>query len=193
MEIDWNYWLTLVGLAVGLAMDAFAVAIAVGLGLATVTQRHVFRLGFHFGFFQFMMPIIGWLAGSQLAGYIGNYDHWVAFALLGYVGGKMLYEAHADEESEPDAADPTRGLRLITLSVATSIDALAVGMSMALVGESVWIPSVVIGIITAGLTAIGISFGSRIGSRWGRWAETIGGLVLIFIGIRLLVGHLMDA
>ncbi len=177
-------WLALLGLSVGLAMDAFAVSVAVGMTVDAVTPRHVFRLGFHFGLFQFMMPIVGWLAGEQLAPYISEYDHWVAFALLGYVGGKMLWEARGEKNAEA-ARDPTRGLRLITLSVATSIDALAVGMSMAFMGVSVWIPSVVIGVITATLSAIGITFGGQIGSRWGRWAEVVGGTVLILIGLRV--------
>jgi manganese efflux pump family protein len=177
---------SMLGISVGLAMDAFAVAVAAGLVIETITPRHVFRLAFHFGLFQFMMPIVGWLAGSQLAGYIHPYDHFVAFALLAYVGGKMLVEAWTKRDAN-DANDPTRGLRLVTLSVATSIDALAVGMSMAFLGVSVWLPSVVIGIVTACLTAVGITFGSRIGGRWGRWAETAGGLVLILIGFQSLL------
>jgi putative Mn2+ efflux pump MntP len=182
-------WLALLGISVGLAMDAFAVAIATGLSLGTVTPRHVFRLAFHFGLFQFLMPIIGWYAGSQLAGFIQQYDHWVAFVLLTYVGGKMLWEAFESQEAENQ--DPTRGLRLLTLSVATSIDALAVGLSLAMIGVSIWIPSVVIGVITAGLTALGITFGNRIGARWERWAEILGGIVLLLIGIRILVSHLL--
>lgn len=178
-------WLELIGISVGLAMDAFAVAVATGMALQQVTSRHVFRLGFHFGLFQFMMPIIGWLAGQTLAGQFHDYDHWVAFGLLCYVGGKMLWEAWFGEDSGPEN-DPTRGLRLITLSVATSIDALAVGVSMALLGVSVWFPSVVIGVITAALTSIGVTFGGRIGSRWGCWAEVAGGLVLILIGFKVL-------
>ena len=184
--------LALLALSVGLAMDAFAVAVAAGLTLGQVTPRQVFRLGFHFGLFQFMMPIVGWLAGEQLTVYIEAYDHWVAFALLGYVGGKMLCEAFVQKEPN-DTSDPTRGLRLVTLSVATSIDALAVGMSMALWGVSVWMPSVVIGVVAAAMTAVGITFGSRIGSRWGRWAEVAGGTVLVLIGLRLLVSHLSGA
>jgi manganese efflux pump family protein len=178
-------WLAILGLSVGLAMDAFAVAVATGMTLDSVTPRHVFRLGFHFGLFQFMMPIIGWLAGEELSARVGDYDHWLAFALLAGVGGKMLWEAHCEKDADT-GNDPTRGLRLLTLSVATSLDALAVGMSMALVGVSVWIPSVVIGIVTATLTATGIVFGGRIGSRWGRWADLAGGIVLIVIGIKVL-------
>jgi manganese efflux pump family protein len=179
-------WLSIIGLSVGLAMDAFAVAIAAGMSIETVTPRHVFRLGFHFGLFQCIMPIAGWLAGRQLAAEISRYDHWVAFGLLGYVGGKMLWEARTAKNAWT-ASDPTSGLRLIVLSVATSIDALAVGVSMAMIGVSVWLPSVVIGVITAALTAIGITFGGRIGTRWGRWAEVAGGIVLILIGTKVLL------
>lgn len=183
-------WLSTIGLAVGLAMDAFAVSIAAGLALKTVTPRHVFRLAFHFGLFQFMMPVVGWLAGSTLAAQIGGIDHWLAFGLLGFVGGKMLWESRGEDSAEQNG-DPTRGLKLLTLSVATSIDALAVGMSMAFVGVSVWVPSVVIGVITAALSAIGVFFGARIGSRWGQWAEVLGGGVLILIGLKILTEHLL--
>jgi len=179
-------WLSMLGIAVGLAADAFAVSIVAGLTLRAVTPRHVFRLAFHFGLFQFLMPILGWFAGDALAGYIHEYDHWVAFALLCYVGGKMLWEARCQKKAE-SAADPTRGLRLVTLSVATSIDALAVGISMAFIGVSVWFPSAIIGLVTATLTSCGILFGSRIGSRWGQWAEIGGGIVLILIGFKVLV------
>jgi manganese efflux pump family protein len=180
-------WLSLLGIAVGLAMDAFAVSIAAGLAVSSVTPRHVFRIGFHFGLFQFMMPVIGWLAGTQLAAYFGRYDHWVAFALLVYVGGRMLWEARSEKKAEESGRDPTRGMMLVTLSVATSLDALAVGMSMAMLGVRVWIPAIVIGIVTAALSAIGITFGGRIGPRWERWAEAAGGIVLILIGFKILV------
>ena len=114
----------------------------------------------------------------------------MAFALLAYVGGKMLWEAREKKSrrESPPGNDPTRGLKLLTLSVATSLDALAVGMSMAFLGVSVWFPSVVIGVVTATLTAIGITFGSRIGSRWGHWADIAGGVVLILIGFKVLLG-----
>jgi manganese efflux pump family protein len=179
-------WIALLGLSVGLAADAFAVAVAAGLVIDTITPRHVFRLGFHFGLFQFMMPILGWLAGEQLATHLGDSSRWLAFALLGYVGGKMLWEARGEKNDEA-AKDPTRGLTLLTLSLATSLDALAVGMSMALLGVSVWLPSVVIGLVTATLTAVGVALGGRIGSRWAHWAEAAGGVVLILLGLKLLL------
>ncbi len=181
--------LDLLGIAVGLAMDAFAVSIAAGLTLAPVSPRQMFRLAFHFGLFQFMTPILGWLAGKELAPHIGAYDHWVAFGLLGLVGGKMLLEAGRQKEPN-DKADPTRGLMLVTLSVATSIDALAVGLSMAFLRDSVWTAAVAIGLMAAALSAVGIGFGGRLGRSWGRWAEAAGGCLLLLIGVRILAGHL---
>jgi putative Mn2+ efflux pump MntP len=137
------------------------------------------------------MPVLGWFAGTQLAAYISSYDHWLAFGLLSFIGGKMLWEARSDEE--PDCrTDPTRGWMLITLSLATSMDALAVGLSMAFLRVSVWFPSVIIGLVAAVLTAVGIrlgSFGNRFGRRWGHWAEIAGGLVLLAIGLDILLSH----
>jgi putative Mn2+ efflux pump MntP len=176
-------------IAVGLSMDAFAVSIATGLNLEEVTPRHAFRMAFHFGLFQFLMPVIGWLAGSQLAGYINHWDHWIAFGLLAFVGGKMLWESRQLKENR-SASDPTRGVMLVTLSIATSIDALAVGLTMAFLGVSVLLPSVVIGLVTALLSSFGIRFGAKIGSRWSRWAEVGGGIVLILIGLNILRSHL---
>lgn len=190
--------LNIFAIAVGLSMDAFAVSIATGLGLAKVTRRHVFRMAFHFGLFQFMMPVIGFFAGSYLAGSIKQYDHLVAFGLLSFVGGKMLWEARQLKE-ERIATDPTRGAMLVTLSIATSIDALAVGGGMAMLrtpetnlGVSLWLPCVVIGVVTGFLSMVGILFSGRIGSRWSRWAEIVGGVVLILIGLNILRSHLMS-
>ena len=182
-------WLNLLGISIGLAMDAFAVSIAAGLVLAPATRRQTFRLAFHFGLFQFMMPILGWAAGRGLVEYIAPLDHWLAFGLLMFVGGKMLWEARGEKETR-DSVDPTRGLMLVTLSVATSIDALAVGLSMAFMRVSIWVPSVVIGLVAAALSAVGISFGSRFGPRLGSWAEIVGGCVLLLIGVRILFSHL---
>lgn len=179
-------WLNIIGIALGLAMDSLAVAVATGVALPKITHRHVFRLGFHFGLFQFMMPILGWLAGRTISDYIGAAAPWIAFALLTFVGGKMLWEAwHAKEAHQ--RPDPTRGWLLVTLSVATSIDALAIGLSMAFLRVSILAPSVVIGVVAAALTAVGIVFGGRIGPRFGRVADIAGGLVLIGIGVKALV------
>ena len=132
------------------------------------------------------MPIVGWLAGKQMAAAIRPYDHWLAFALLMSVGGKMLWEAIKGEKDAEATSDPTRGLTLLTLSIATSLDALAVGLSMAFLRVSVWVPSVVIGIVTASISSLGISLGSRIGSRWEYWTELAGGIVLILTGLEVL-------
>jgi putative Mn2+ efflux pump MntP len=169
-------------------MDALAVAIATGLTLPRVTYRHVFRLSFHFGLFQFMMPVLGWLVGRTVAGYINAYDHWIACALLSFIGGKMLWDVYNDHDAGA-RDDPTRGLLLVTLSVATSIDALAVGLSLAFLEVSIWLPSIVIGLVAGLLTMLGIRFGSRVGGRFDKWAEVLGGLVLIGIGLRILISH----
>jgi len=182
-------WIETAGIAVGLAMDALAVAVGAGLALKRLTFRHVFRLAFHFGFFQFLMPVVGWLAGRTVEAHIRAYDHWVAFGLLAFVGGKMLWEARSKEE-KAEEGDPTRGWMLVILSIATSIDALAVGLSLALLNVSIWIPSVVIGIVCAAFTTLGILSGARVGRRFGRWPEVIGGLVLLGIGVKILASHL---
>jgi len=179
-------WLTVLGIAVGLAMDAFAVSIVAGLTIERLTGRHVFRLAFHFGLFQFMMPVLGWLAGRSVAEYVDPYDHWVAFGLLVSIGGRMLWEARSSRRARA-RRDPTRGWTLVALSTATSIDALAVGLSMAFLGVAIWLPSVVIGIVAAAMTWVGICFGSRLGRSGGRWAELLGGLILIAIGARILI------
>jgi putative Mn2+ efflux pump MntP len=182
-----NFWY-LIGIAVGLAMDAFAVALASCCRVTRVSAGHVARLALAFGFFQFLMPVLGWLAGRGLSGWLTAIDHWVAFALLGMIGAKMLWESFRPPEGT--AQDPTRGWTLLTLAIATSIDALAVGLSLAFLELSIWGPSIVIGIVAAIITAIGAVFGSQLGRRFGVWAERFGGLVLIGIGARILVSHL---
>ncbi len=170
-------------------MDAFAVAIAAGLSIERLTWRHVLRLAFFFGFFQFAMAVLGWLGGRTISVYISTYDHWIAFGLLAVIGGKMLWEAWSGKVPEGHS-DPTRGWTVIMLSVATSIDALATGMSMAFIGVAIGLPSVVIGVVAAAMTVIGIRFGSRIGRKGGRLAEVLGGVVLISIGLQILISHL---
>jgi putative Mn2+ efflux pump MntP len=183
------YWITILGIALALAMDAFAVSVAIGLKLNHLSVRHVFRLAYHFGLFQFLMPVLGWYLGQQVAPLIASVDHWIVFCLLALIGGRMLVEACREAPREAQR-DPTRGWSLVTLSVATSIDALAAGIGLAFLGESIWIPSATIGCVTAALTAIGIRFGRRLGRRWGRRAEAVGGCVLILVGLRILVTHL---
>lgn len=169
-------------------MDALAVAIAAGLVIPRLTYRHIFRLSFHFGLFQFLMPVTGWLAGRTIEGYIRPYDHWLVFGILAAVGLKMLWESRIHRDSE-NRDDPTRGWLLVGLSIATSLDALAVGLSLAFLKVSIWTPSLVIGIVAAALTLLGICFGNRIGRRFGKLAEAFGGVVLIAIAVHVLAAH----
>jgi putative Mn2+ efflux pump MntP len=182
--------LTLIGIAIGLAMDAFAVSIAVGLTLKQVSPRQTFRLSYHFGLFQALMPIIGWLAGRSLVEWIAPVDHWLAFGLLTAIGAKMIYEAVTEKDEDAEQKDPTKGASLVLLSVATSIDALAVGLSLALLGVDIWYPALVIGLVALAFTAVGLHLGKRFGAHFGKRMEILGGLILIAIGVRILVEHL---
>ncbi|NLT44362.1 MAG: manganese efflux pump [Thermotogaceae bacterium] len=175
--------------ATGLALDAFAVSICTGISLEDVTHRHVFRVSFHFGLFQFGMPIIGYLLASSFRNYIMDFDHWIAFILLGIIGGKMLLESF-DGKEEASCKDRTRGLTLILLSIATSIDALAVGSAYAFLGKRIILTAVMTGFITAMLSALGIKGGQRLGQKFGKLMEAVGGIVLISIGTKILFEHL---
>ena len=181
---------SLLALACALAMDAFAVAIAVGIVLKKANPRQTFRLAWHFGLFQALMPVAGWLCGKTISGLVRAYDHWIAFALLAAIGGNMIREALMDEE-ERQETDATRGWSLIILSVATSIDALAVGFSMSLLNTPIVVPAVIIGLVAAGFTAAGLHLGRLMasGKRLSRYAEIIGGLVLWAIAINILHEH----
>ena len=182
--------LTLIGVAVGLAMDAFAVSIGAGLTLKTVDARQTLRLAWHFGLFQALMPIIGWLAGLSVERWIAPVDHWIAFGLLAVIGGKMIHEALKDDDEETRRGDPTKGWSLVLLSLATSIDALAVGLSLALLDVSIWWPAVVIGLVAGAFTTVGMQLGKRFGALLGRRMESVGGIVLIAIGVKIVVEHL---
>ncbi len=176
------------GIAFALAMDAFSVALATGLSLPRLTGRHLFRLGWHFGLFQALMPILGWYAGRLVHSWIERYAHWVAFLLLVGVGLHMIREAfHGDDETE-SPRDPTRGWSLVMLSVATSIDALAVGLSLSALGVAIWQPALVIGLVAGILTVAGMLLGRRVGQIWDK-LEILGGIVLLLIGLRILIEH----
>lgn len=173
-------------------MDAMAVAIGTSAILRGVTPRQVFRLAFHFGLFQALMPVIGWALGFMAAEHIRAYDHWIAFGLLLFVGGRAIWEAvFGEKDHDGPRRDPTRGLSLILLSLATSVDALAVGLTFAMLDIQVWYPALVIGMVAGTLTVVGMVFGARLGSRFGRVMEVLGGLVLIGIGLKILVDHII--
>ncbi len=180
--------LAVLGIALALAMDAFSVSLVVGSTVSPLTRRHFFRLAWHFGLFQFLMPLIGWLAGISAERYIAGYDHWVAASLLLIVGGRMIWSVLRPEE-ENLKGDPTRGMTLVMLSVATSIDALAVGVSLAALRVSIWQPAVIIGIVCGVLTLIGMKIGARLGRMFGGIIPLIGGLILCGIAVKIVVEH----
>ncbi len=182
--------LTLIAIAVALAMDAFAVSIAVGISLKQVRPRQAFRLSFHFGLFQALMPLLGWSVGVQLRDFIESYSHLIAFALLAYVGTNMIREAFSeDEDEDTHKKDPTKGMSLVMLSVATSIDALAVGFSLSLLKLSIIFPVIVIGFVALGFTLLGLFLGKKAAgvSFISKPAEILGGIVLWGIGIKIIL------
>jgi putative Mn2+ efflux pump MntP len=182
-------FLNIVAIAVALAMDAFAVAIASGVRLKRVSFRQFFRLAWHFGLFQAMMPVIGWTAGLTVRDTIERFGHWVAAGLLAYVGLNMIREAFKLEEDARRQKDPTRGLTLVMLSVATSIDALAVGLTISMLKISIWTPALVIGLVAGLFTVLGLYLGKSVGSaeRLSPIAEVLGGVVLLGIAIKILI------
>jgi len=191
--------LTLLALAVGLAMDAFAVSIALGVSLPRVRTNQALRLALAFGGFQFLMPVVGYLAGKSVAGqaWVADYDHWIAFGLLAALGAKMVRDAGATDEDEAPGptgeADPTKSPRLVVLAIATSVDALAVGLSLALLRVTILLPSSIIGLTAAAFAIAGVHLGHRLGHHLEKRAEVVGGLALIAIGLRILLEHLFGA
>lgn len=186
-------FVTLFAIAVALAMDAFAVALATGICLGRARPVQTLRMAAAFGLFQGLMPVAGWVLGLTVRQYIETYDHWTAFAMLALVGGKMLWEGLSGNADDPgcEPKDPTRGGQLLLLAVATSIDALAVGLSFAVLGEPIALPALVIGAVCFALTALGVKIGclARRVSAISRYAELLGGLVLIGIGLKILAEH----
>jgi putative Mn2+ efflux pump MntP len=176
----------IVGIAFALAMDAFAVAVAVGARLEQLSFRPVFRLSFHFGLFQFFMPFIGWAVGIQVEPYVAGYDHWVAAGLLWLIGGKMIYESFSEKGREKQLADPTRKWSLVILSTATSIDALTVGLTISLLDVDILLPCVIIGLVAAGMTILGMMFGRKLSAYFGKTMEVAGGVILIAIGLNIV-------
>jgi putative Mn2+ efflux pump MntP len=178
---------TLVLIAIALGIDAFAVSLSAGAYLVRADARQTFRLSFHFGLFQFLMPILGWLAGAELADVIKEVDHWVAFGLLAVIGGKMIKESL--NVTKTLKKDVTRGWSLVALSVATSIDALAIGFSLSLIGTEIVVPAVLIGIVASLMSLAGVRLGERVSGIFGRRVEFVGGAVLVLIGARILFEH----
>lgn len=186
-------------IAISLSMDAFAVSVSTAACSKNLKRLHIVRAAGAFGLFQFLMPLAGWFLGSTFNQLIGSFDHWIAFALLTIVGGKMLVEVYEEWKKEPNtAACPTDAKEkldisskriVLVLAVATSIDALAVGIGFSVIGIHAIKPSLVIGTVTFILCLLGFFFGKRIGLVFGRYAQISGGLVLMGIGARILFSH----
>jgi len=178
--------ITILLIAVGLAMDAFSVSICSGMASQAVKPPYALRIATFFGGFQALMPLLGWLGGIGLRDLIAGFDHWVALILLVIIGGKMIRES-LRPECEPA---PLRLGALLVLAVATSIDALAVGLSFSLLNVSITVPIVVIGLVTFVLSLVGVYIGKRVGSLFQSRVQLIGGIILIGIGVRIVVEHL---
>ena len=190
-------WLTLLLMAIGLSMDAFAVSISNGILLCRATPLQTCKIAGAFGLFQGVMPMIGYLIASTFAKQIVALDHWVAFGLLAFIGGKMLWDVFRGEEEEQDG-DPTQWRTLLLMALATSIDAMAVGVTMALDRSGLLAPdwgfllcAGVIAAITFGVCLVGVQLGCKTGNRFGKRAQIAGGIVLIGIGIKILLEHLL--
>ena len=179
---------TIIVIAVGLAMDAFAVSIVSGSVYQQLHVRHALRMAVFFGSFQAIMPLIGSLAGMSVKDYIADYDHWVAFGLLAAVGGKMIYESFKIESAEKNF-DPSNVLVLLVLALATSIDALAIGITLSLIVSSIAIAVIIIGLVTFALSYLGVCIGKKFGHFFENKIEALGGLILIGLGIKILFEH----
>ncbi len=182
-------WYSSLLVAVGLAMDAFAVSLGIGTTGVAKQPRPIFRLSFHMGLFQGLMTFLGWLAGSTVAGLISAFDHWIALGLLAFVGTRMI-RSGLHPEAETQKNDPSRGGSLMMICVATSIDAMAVGLSLAMLKIEILSPSLTIGVVTLGLSLLGLLAGNQLGEKFGQRMEILGGIILNGIGLRILITHL---
>jgi len=175
-------------IAFGLGLDAFSLAVAFGMCQKVCTFNTRFRLSLSFGLFQFFMPLIGFYAGLRVARFTESIDHWIVFAVLSLVGGKMVYEALNNDQDQV-MVDISRGIPLLVASIATSIDALAVGFSFALLKDGILLPAVIIGVVASIMTFVGVTFGHRVGRKYISKPEIIGGIAIIIIGFKTLLEH----
>jgi putative Mn2+ efflux pump MntP len=181
-------------LAFGLAMDAFAVSICTSITLTEIKFRYALKIALFFGLFQAIMPLIGWLAGISFRRLIGQIDHWIAFGLLGVIGGKMIVESFKIKKNQCEirGSDPLNLYLLLGLSIATSIDALAAGVSFGVLKLNIWLVITIIGSITFVLSFLGTRIGKRLGCHFSSRVEMVGGIILIGIGIKILAEHLAN-
>jgi len=181
--------ITLFILAIGLSFDTFAVSISSGIARKHIVFKEAFIIASVFGFFQASMPVLGWLGGVSIKTYIESFDHWIAFGLLGIIGVKMIIESFKNEEEKQ--FNPLNPKVMITMAIATSIDALAVGVSLAIVEVNMLFAFLIIGFVTFLVAMLGMLFGKKIGGKLGRRMEILGGVILIAIGIRIIAEHFL--
>jgi putative Mn2+ efflux pump MntP len=182
---------TIIVIAVGLAIDAFAVSIVSGSAYKQLHVKHALRMAVFFGGFQAVMPLLGFLAGLSVKEYIESYDHWIAFGLLSAVGGKMIYESFK-MKSIDEKFDPSNLFVLLILSIATSIDALAIGITLSLITNSIILAVIIIGLVTFVLSYFGVYIGKRFGHFFENKIEAVGGIILIGLGVKILFEHLLS-
>lgn len=180
-------------IAVSLALDAFAVSVSSGISVPGFGPRQAVKMGLWFGGFQFMMPLIGWFLGTSVSGYIEAVDHFIAFGLLAFIGGSMVWGSRKGGDDKEPVCSDLSPRRLCLLAVATSIDALAVGVSMAFMPVDILLSAAIIGVVAFCLSVVGGLAGRRLGSLFQQRAELVGGLVLIAIGAKILIEHLVGA
>lgn len=181
-------FISIMGIAAGLSMDAFAVSISCGFSADEIKKRHAFRIAFAFGLFQALMPVAGWALGMHFRYLVAHFDHWIAFGLLGFIGGRMLREARGSCQKRINLLNwPV----LFIMSLATSIDAFTVGLTYAVLATSIVVPVIVIGLVTFAMSWAGVQLGDRFGCLFGRKVERFGGFLLIGIGLKIFIEHII--
>ena len=181
-------FITIFLIAIGLCFDSFAVSVSSGLMMKHIRFLDAMKISFSLAFFQGLMPFLGWLAGKRISGYLSSYDHWIAFGLLVIIGLRMIWESQKPEENK--SFNPLNIWFIIYMSIATSIDALIVGLSFAFLKTNIYTSIIIIGIVTFISAMLGIFFGKKAGARFGKKMEILGGIILIAIAIKILIEHL---
>lgn len=181
--------ISIILIAFGLSFDTFAVSVSTGIKITHLRFKQALKIALTLGFFQALMPFIGWFLGVQIESFISNYDHWIAFGLLAILGIKMIFESFSKEENS-SSGNPLKPAVLIGMAIATSIDALVVGVSFAFMNMNIYLSVAIIGIITFLVSMVGMLFGKKVGGRLGKRMEIVGGLILIVIGLKTLFSHL---
>ena len=183
-------YISLILIAFGLSFDTFAVSVSTGIKITYLKFKQALKIALTFGFFQALMPLIGWFLGVQIESYISNYDHWIAFGLLAILGLRMIYESFSKEENNT-SANPLNPVILIGMAIATSIDALVVGVSFAFMNMNIYLSVAIIGLVTFLVSMVGMLFGKKVGGKLGKRMEIVGGIILIIIGLKMLFSHII--